>query len=333
MMIFDRIVERNRKLFFTKDVGTLAHQAIVKIPVIILAGKEDGPVLWINGTVHGDELNGSFAAWELIRELDQEKIKGTIVITPVCNPIALEHRDKVSAIDFMDMDTVFPGDPEGMFTQRVAYAIYGEIQKSATALINFHTLATPYRALPYTVSKIVPGAEESIIKQSREMAEAFGTEVNCIVDIKNASGELPGVTSGALDITCIRAGIPAFMAEVGHGGVIERTYVDIAKKGILNVLAHLGMIHLDIVKPARQIFITKRKFLRIPCGGLIEMKSEPGNIVKKDELLLVSHYYGETVTPFPAAEDSFVLCTRSNPVVNTGDRIAFVGTEWTEKIF
>ena len=32
-----------------------------------VAGKKEGTVLWVNGTVHGDELNGSYAAWELSR--------------------------------------------------------------------------------------------------------------------------------------------------------------------------------------------------------------------------------------------------------------------------
>lgn len=93
----------------------------------------------MNGTVHGDELNGSYAAWELSRELDPEKMSGTFIVTPICNPIAFEARNKISAIDSMDMDTAFPGDPKGMLTQRIAYVIYEEIRKHAKALISFHT--------------------------------------------------------------------------------------------------------------------------------------------------------------------------------------------------
>ena len=32
----------------------------------------------------------------------------------------------------------------------------------------------------------------------------------------------------------------------------------------------------------------------------------------------------------PAETDCFVIGTRENPVVSTGDRIAFVGLEWSE---
>ncbi|MCI9591526.1 MAG: hypothetical protein HFG42_13435 [Lachnospiraceae bacterium] len=68
-----------------------------------------------------------------------------MIITPICNPMAFECRNKISAVDSVDMDTIFPGDPEGMLTQRVAYMVYQEIKRSATALINFHTMATPIR--------------------------------------------------------------------------------------------------------------------------------------------------------------------------------------------
>ena len=328
MVVFENKIERGKKYFFTKSVGQLAHKADIKIPVIVLAGTSDGPTLWVNGTVHGDELNGSFAAWELVRELSVEDIKGTIIVTPICNPIAFEHRDKVSAIDGMDMDTAFPGDPEGMLTQRIAYFIYKEIKRNANALISFHTLATPYQANPYTVSKVVPGVEEHVTNKARELAFAFGVEVNCTVDLSKATGELPGVTSGALDITCMNDGIPAFMAEVGHGGIIEDEYVTVSKTGIKNVLAALQMFAWKIEKPEKQYIIKKRKFLRIDQGGLITMKVKPGDQIKSGTPLLDVHYYGEDRTPFPVKQDSFVICTRLNPVVNTGDRIAFVGTEW-----
>lgn len=112
--VFGHQVNPGEKAYFTVPVGQLSHQAVIEIPVIVVAGKKEGTVLWVNGTVHGDELNGFYAAWELSRELDPEKLSGTFIVTPICNPIAFEARNKISAIDSMDMDTAFPGDPKGM---------------------------------------------------------------------------------------------------------------------------------------------------------------------------------------------------------------------------
>lgn len=330
MKIFGHEVAAGEKAYFTVPVGQLAHQAVIEIPVIVAAGQTEGPVLWINGTVHGDELNGSYGAWELSRELDTGELKGTLVVTPISNPMAFEARNKISAVDSMDMDTAFPGDPEGMLSQRAAFLIYEEIRRHADALISFHTMATPYQANPYSVRKLVPGVPDSVNQTAEGMQKAFGVETNCLVDLGGSTSELPGVTSGALDITCLKDGIPAFMGEMGQGGKIEEIYVEAAKKGIFNVMLYLHMVEGRMVKPEKQVLIKKRRFLRSDQGGLIRMCVKSGQQVKKGESLYELHYYGDSIQAVPAEQDCYVIGIRENPVVSTGDRVAFVGTQWEE---
>ncbi len=326
--VFNHEIKEGERAYFTVPAGELAHKAVVQLPVIVVAGKKEGPVLWINGTVHGDELNGSYAAWELSGEIDPEQLSGALVVTPICNPIAFECRNKISAIDNMDMDTAFPGDPEGMMTQRIAHMIYREIKANAGAVISFHTMATPYRANPYSVRKIIPGVSDSVNEVSEGMQRAFGVVTNCVVDLRGDTNELPGVTSGALDITCMKDGIPAFMGEMGQGGKVETEYVEAAKKGILNVMRYLKMLDGPVEKPGRQVLITKRRFLRSDKGGMIRMNVKSGDEVKAGESLLDLHYYGDEMESYPARSDCYVIGVRENPVVSTGDRVAFVGTEW-----
>lgn len=326
--VFNHEIKEGERAYFTVPAGELAHKAVVQLPVIVVAGKKEGPVLWINGTVHGDELNGSYAAWELSGEIAPEQLSGALVVTPICNPIAFECRNKISAIDNMDMDTAFPGDPEGMMTQRIAHMIYREIKANAGAVISFHTMATPYRANPYSVRKIIPGVSDSVNEVSEGMQRAFGVVTNCVVDLRGDTNELPGVTSGALDITCMKDGIPAFMGEMGQGGKVETEYVEAAKKGILNVMRYLKMLDGPVEKPGRQVLITKRRFLRSDKGGMIRMNVKSGDEVKAGESLLDLHYYGDEMESYPARSDCYVIGVRENPVVSTGDRVAFVGTEW-----
>lgn len=326
--VFNHEIIEGERAYFTVPAGELAHKAVVQLPVIVVAGKKEGPVLWINGTVHGDELNGSYAAWELSGEIDPEQLSGTLVVTPICNPIAFECRNKISAIDNMDMDTAFPGDPEGMMTQRIAHLIYREIKANAGAVISFHTMATPYRADPYSVRKLIPGVSDEVNQVSEGMQRAFGVVTNCLVDLRGDTNELPGVTNGALDITCMKDGIPAFMGEMGQGGKVETEYVEAAKKGILNVMRYLKMLEGPVEKPGRQVLITKRRFLRSDKGGMIRMNVKSGDEVKAGESLLNLHYYGDEMESYPARTDCYVIGVRENPVVSTGDRVAFVGTEW-----
>ena len=326
--VFDHVVQAGQRAYFTVPAGELAHKAVIQLPVIALAGEKEGPTLWINGTVHGDELNGSYAAWEISRELDLSQLAGNLVVTPICNPMAFECRNKISAVDSMDMDTAFPGDDSGMLTQRIAALIYREIKRTANALISFHTMATPYKAEPYSVRKLVPGVSEEVNQVAERMQRSFGVVTNCLVNLCGSTNELPGVTSGALDITCLKDGIPAFMGEMGQGGKIERRYVEAGKTGIRNVMITLGMLEGEVQKPQRQVLITKRRFLRSNEGGFITMNVAPGDEVKAGESLLDIHYYGDEIGSYPAPADCYIIGTRENPVVSTGDRIAFVGTEW-----
>lgn len=328
--VFGNNVEKGQKAYFQIPVGELAHMAEIQIPVIVVSGKNNGPVLWVNGTVHGDELNGSYGAWVLSKELNPEEMSGTLIVTPICNPIAFECRNKVSAVDGMDMDTAFPGDPDGMMTQRIAYIVYNEIKKHASAVINFHTMATPYQADPYSVRKLVPGVPDSINEIAEGMQRSFGVVTNCLVNLAGSTNELPGVTNGALDITCLKDGIPAFMGEMGQGGKVEEPYVDAAVRGIRNVMIYLKMLEGTIEKPERQVMITKRRFLRSNRGGLMRMTVRPGQEVKAGTSLLDIHYYGDQIEGYPVKQDSYIIGVRENPVVSEGDRVAFVGTEWSD---
>ena len=330
MKVFDHEIPRGEKAFFGVPAGEYANRAKVELPVMVIRGKKDGPVFWINGEVHGEEINGSAAAWEFALELDPAGLKGTVVITPVANPIAFVDRIKVSQIDYLDMDTTFPGNPNGQWTQKLAYILFEEIKDRADYLLSMHSQATKYAGNPYTVFKKVPGADPEISRVIREMALSFGLEPNCLVDLETATGELHGVTSGALDITCILRGIPAFMTELGPGGRITRPFVEQTKTGLRNVLIHLGMLEGTAVKcPRPQILITKRTFLRSPWGGMMkEICVKPGDIVRKGEAMARFHYFTDEVWEYDAPCDCFIINSRQHPVVNTGERIAFVGTQW-----
>ncbi|MEA4912033.1 MAG: M14 family metallopeptidase [Oscillospiraceae bacterium] len=329
--VFGKKCEKGQKLFFSVDGPQYANRATMQIPVIVLCGAEDGPTFWINGTVHGDEINGSYAAWKLARELNPSDVRGNVIVTPLANGAAFVEQCKVSSIDGLDMDTQFPGVSDGMAAQIMAKIIYDEVKKHASFLVNFHTISHLYDAQPYTVSKIVPGADAEVNKKALELALVFGVKANCVVDLSNAAGELPGVTSGALDITCIRDGVPAFMGEIGHGGVADPEMMAVARQGLLNIMISQGMIDGEIQRVDTQYRITKRKFVRSAIGGLIEMDVKPGDIVKNNTEIAHFHFYDDNLIPFKVEQDSYIIATRVCPAFNSGDRVAFLGLEW-EKI-
>lgn len=62
----------------------------------------------------------------------------------------------------------------------------------------------------------------------------------------------------------------------------------------------------------------------------MRMTVRPGQEVKAGTSLLDIHYYGEQIEGYPVKQDSYIIGVRENPVVSEGDRVAFVGTEWSD---
>jgi predicted deacylase len=311
-------------------VGELAIHAEILIPVMIVNGREAGPTLWVNGGVHGDELNGFMAMRRVATGLDPAQLKGALIITPLCNPGATQWRQKLNPYDYLDMDQQFPGDAAGLLSQRLAYQLFREIKEKANCLINFHTAATPFTASPYTVYKAVPGVKAGLNEEVEKLARAFGAYANCKVDISSAKGELPGGLGGALDVNCALQGIPAFMAEVGAGGKFEEENIVAAERGIKNIMKSLRMIPGEIEKPEEQITITKRRFLYCDKGGFLVMDAQPGTVLTGGQRIAhVIDLFSEVET-IEAKDKTYIILARVNPIVHTGDRVAFLGLEWSK---
>ena len=328
MKIFHLEPRPGQKTHGMVQVGELPFGSPISLPVMILRGERPGPVLWICGNVHGDELNGPLAMMELYRELDPVGVRGTLVLTPLLNAPAFMDRAKMAIMDRLDMDTVFPGDPNGLQAERTASVLFEEIVRHADAVINLHTHNTRFTAVPYTNIKIVPGAAPEVTTKAHDMAAAFGAGVICRIDLNKADGELPGVTRGALDICCLAQGIPAVMAELGSGGRSEQRNIALAKLGIINVMKLMGMRPGERQCPAKQLVISRRGFLRANRGGYVQVLARLGAIHPKAAPYARLFNWWEDLDAPCLDDDVYVIAVRVNPLVATGEKIIMVGQEW-----
>ena len=311
-------------------IGEMSVHSDLLIPVLIVNGKKDGPTLWIAGTVHGDEISGFMPVREVGLGLDPEKLSGTLICTPLCNPLATQHRQKGNPFDSLDLDQQFPGFPDRSYSERLAYLLFREIKEKANYLISFHTVRVWSKTVPYTVYKMVGGVKPEINQETERIARIFGNYAHTKVDISTAKGELAGQGAGALDVQCILHGIPAFMVELGTGDRFEDDTITIGVRGIKNVMKYLKMVPGEPELPGKQLAITKRRFLYSNRGGFMIMDAKPGDIVRKGERIAhVVDLFSE-LEVFEAKEDSFIILGRIGPIIHTGDTFSVIGTEWHE---
>ena len=68
----------------------------------VINGADDGPVLWLNAGIHGDEPQGALAVILMIRELDPQVLKGAVVCVPAMNVPAFEASKRGNPLDSDD---------------------------------------------------------------------------------------------------------------------------------------------------------------------------------------------------------------------------------------
>jgi predicted deacylase len=109
------------------------------IPLTIGSIGKGEPKVTIFAGVHGDEGPwGAWAIYRLLEKVEMNRLKGTIMILPHANPTAMEADSRVSPIDHLDLNRVFPGDPSGSHTQIIAHEISKHVLQDADIVIDLH---------------------------------------------------------------------------------------------------------------------------------------------------------------------------------------------------
>ena len=133
--------EPGSKAFGTIAAGNHPAGGPLEMPLIVVNGSGDGPVLWLNGCIHGDEPQGPLSIMMLVRELDPAKLKGAVVAVPVMNVPAFEANERGNPLDMFsyDMNRVYPGSANGRFTERLAWAHKEALAAHADMEISIHS--------------------------------------------------------------------------------------------------------------------------------------------------------------------------------------------------
>lgn len=103
----------------------------LEITVHVLEGEAEGPVLYIVGGAHGDELAGWYAGALLEKAAVQA---GTVYLAAPLNRYGAEHEQRKTK-DGWDLNRHFPGDAQGVDAERIAAAVYADIGEKEPALV------------------------------------------------------------------------------------------------------------------------------------------------------------------------------------------------------
>ncbi len=319
---WDRGVEWGDVRFYRKRIkpGTLRtiHLPLLEvelgdswpIPITILHGVRPGPTVTILGAIHGDELTGPSACTHLLsnaftdigKELDPEKLAGTVRIVPVVNLPGYRSKSRYFP-DGRDLNRQFPGDLKGPTTRRVAAQIVRNLIEDSDAIIDLHSAAKGRNNMPQIRADLAHVG-------TNLLAKSFGIEI--ILDSKPPKGSLRKFAN-SLDI-------PSITYEGGGANLLDHESVKVAIYGVLNSLRIMKMIPGKPNRPKFRVLASGSSWIRAGEGGLLDMFVGAGTLMKNGEVVAS---ISDPATPgltvdVVAPEDGLVIGAATNPFTSAG---------------
>lgn len=246
------------------------------IPIVVVKNGEGPTALFTSGN-HGDEYEGQVALTNLIKWLTPEKIRGRVVMMPMANyPAALIGR-RVSPIDDLNMNRIFPGDPDGTVTRQIAHYIDSELIPLADLVIDLHSGGSSLNYIPTALAKA--SADPALYQKQLAALRAFGAPYTYIQGGAQGQGGDQTLGSGA-----DRRGRISLGTELGGAGAVNASGLAIAERGLRNLLVHLGILGKEhwVEPPVATRFLDVRgpeMYVYAPENGVFEPLVELGDMV------------------------------------------------------
>ncbi len=236
-------------------------------PVLVVNGREPGPVVCLTAAIHGDELNGIEMVRRIMHELDPDDLSGAVIGVPIVNLQGFRRGSRYLP-DRRDLNRYFPGNPEGSSASRIAYSFFQDIIRHCDTLVDLHTGSFYRTNLPQLRADLR-------YRGVRDLTEGFGGMV--VLHSEPAEGTLRRAATDA--------GIPTVTLEAGEP---LRLQSDKVAEGVSGILALLGA--MDMVQRVRLLgqakpVIYQSSWIRADHGGILfslvrlGQEVEPGDVL------------------------------------------------------
>lgn len=229
-------------------VATLASGTELILPIHEVTGDRPGPLLGISAGIHGEEAVGVEIVYRFLTSYDLGKLAGRLRVLPVANPFSYSAITRNTPIDMMNLNRVFPGNPDGMLTEQLAHKMAEGFLTGLDYYVDFHA------------GGAYPTVDYVYIINSELLSRAFGSR------FLYRTKEVPPATSTGF---AHARKIPSTVVELGGGDVDQTDYVRRGIAGLENILKTLKMLPGEPTPPPPQIVLREIATLRPHHGGLL----------------------------------------------------------------
>ncbi|MFV2031612.1 MAG: N(2)-acetyl-L-2,4-diaminobutanoate deacetylase DoeB [Gammaproteobacteria bacterium] len=287
----------------------------VMIPISV-AKNGHGASAIITGANHGEEYEGPIALNALCHRLDAKKIQGRVIIIPAMNYPAFQTATRVSPIDNLNMNRVFPGQAKGSITLQIADYFSTVLLPMCDYVLDIHSGGKTLEFLPFAAYHELEDKDQ----QARCEAATKAFAAPCYLSLVEID---PG---GMYDTQAETMGKVFVSTELGGGGTTSTLTVNLAKRGVHNFLVHAGILneppippdqpplHLDMQQENAYVFSEHTGLLE-PCVDL-------GDPVKKGDLIArvyACERSGTIPVEYHAGSDGIIIGRHFPSLIKIGD--------------
>ena len=306
-MIADETIRPGRRAQIELPIARLMSGTPVALPVIVLHGRSDGPAVWLNAAVHGDELCGVEIIRRVLAQVAPSSMAGTLIAVPIVNVHGFNNGDRYLP-DRRDLNRSFPGSARGSLASRIAHLMMTEVVGRCTVGIDLHTASDHRINLP----QIRADLDDTT---TRGLADVFGAPITMHSRTRD----------GSLRHAATDAGATVLLYEGGEALRFDRRPIEMGTAGVLRVLAEVGTIERAPPSSHDTVHTRSSRWVRATNSGILHLEIELGSHIDEGApIATIYDPFGKRRGRIASPIDGIVIGHTQHPLVNRGDAIAHI---------
>lgn len=284
---------------------------------IISNGKGNKRVCIVTGT-HGDELEGQMVCYLVAKQLNEnlDLLDGTVEIYPALNPLGIDTIQRGIPNFDLDMNRIFPGNPNGTMAEQTAHLIVEDL-KGADLVFDIHSSNLYLRETPQVRINVMN--EEELVPLAQRLNIDF-------VWVHDAATVLESTLAHSLNST----GTKCLVAELGVGQRINHKMCNRLTLGIFNLMKDMGMwkgeVNQSLISRPIVCKGDSVEFLNAETSGIFITELKCGVVVAEGEEIgqIVEPMTGKVLSRVVSPVEGYMFTIRAYPIVYEGSLMARV---------